>query len=105
MTWSFPSEFLVPPPLVDATVNVPPGSVTLDEGMDVWAGDDKVGSLVGVRLHPRTEQVSHLVVSTGGLVAEEHLVPRRAIATVDAQGIHLALTPDELRRLPQVEKA
>jgi hypothetical protein len=30
-------------------------------------------------------------------------VPRRAIATIDAQGIHLALTPDEVHRLPSVE--
>src|ERR671932_469413 len=92
-----------PPPPVDATANVPPGSVTLDDGMDIWAGDDKVGTLAGVRMHPRTEQVSHLVVSSGGLMAEERLVPRRAIATIDAQGIHLALTPDEVHRLPSVE--
>lgn len=104
MSWYAPSELLAPPPMVDATVNVPPGSVTLDDGMDVWAGDDKVGTLAGVRIHPRTEQVTHLVVSSGGLLAEERLVARRAVATVDAQGIHLALTPDELRRLPQVDK-
>ena len=103
MSWYVPSELIVPPPPVDATANVPPGSVTLDDGMDIWAGDDKVGTLAGVRMHPRTEQVSHLVVSAGGLMAEERLVPRRAIATIDAQGIHLALTPDEVHRLPGVE--
>ena len=105
MGWSLPYQYFEPPLPVEATMNVPPGSVTLDEGMEVWAGDDKVGTLAGVRVHPRTEQVSHLVVSSGGLLAEERLVPRRAVAAVDAQGIHLALTPDELRRLPRAEKA
>ena len=105
MSWYVPSELLVPPPPVNATVNVPPGSVTLDDGMDVWVGDDNVGTLAGVRIHPRTEQVTHLVVSSGGLLAEERLVPRRAIATVDAQGIHLGITADELRQLPTVEQA
>ena len=91
--------------MVGATVSVPLGSVTLDDGMEVWAGGAKVGSLAGVRVHSRTEQVSHLVVSAGGLQAEERWVARRAIETVDAQGIHLALTPDELHRLSPGEKA
>ena len=100
--WSLPYGYM-PPMEVETERNVPEGSVTLSEGMDVWTGDEQAGTLAGVRLHPRTEQVSHIVVSRGWLFEEERLVPRAAIAAVDDRGVHLRVSPDELRTLPRVD--
>ncbi len=104
MAWTLPYGYM-PPMDVETERNVPEGSVTLSEGMDVWAGDEKAGTLAGVRLHPRTEQVCHIVVSQGWLFEKERLVPRAAIAGVDDRGVHLRISPDELGVLPRVDPA
>lgn len=88
-------------PAVEIEKNVPDGSVTLTEGMDVWAGDEKAGAVAGVRLHPRTEQVSHIVISKGWLFPEERLVPRSAVARVDELGVHLKAPATETRTVEQ----
>lgn len=90
LAWNLPSTYLPPGANVETERNVPEGSVALAEGMDVWAGEDKVGTLEGVRIHPRTEHVTHIVISKGLLFPEERLVPAAAIRNVDAQGIHLS---------------
>ncbi len=105
MAWTLPYAYMAPPMEVETELNVPEGSVTLSEGMDVWAGDEQAGTLAGVRLHPQTEQVSHIVISQGWLFDEERLVPRAAIRAVDDRGVHLRISPDELRALPRVDPA
>ncbi len=90
-------------PNVEIEKNVPDGSVTLAEAMDVWAGDEKAGTVAGVRLHPRTEQVSHIVISKGWLFPEELLVPRSAVARVDERGVHLKAPAAEMRTVERPE--
>lgn len=98
--WIMPYSYYIPPANTEVDVNVPPDSVTLADGMDVLAGDEKVGTISGVRIHPRTEHISHIVVSHGWLFPEERIIPVSAIRTVDQEGVHLAPSVDELRTLP-----
>jgi sporulation protein YlmC with PRC-barrel domain len=98
--WFMPYPYPVPPADVEMDVNVPPGSVTLSDGMDVWVGDDKAGTVTGVRIHPRTDNVSHIVVSQGWLFPEERVIPISAVRSVDERGVHLALSVDDLRAIP-----
>jgi sporulation protein YlmC with PRC-barrel domain len=98
--WIMPYSYSIPPSNTEIDVNVPAGSVTLADGMNVWAGDEKVGTITGVRIHPRTEHISHIVVSHGWLFPEERIIPASAIRTVDQEGVHLAPSVDELRALP-----
>lgn len=98
--WVMPYTYYIPPSNTEIDVNVPAGSMTLAEGMDVLAGDEKVGTITGVRLHPQTEHVSHIVVSHGWLFPEERLIPASAIRTVDQEGVHLAPAVSELQTLP-----
>jgi uncharacterized protein YrrD len=79
--------------------NVPPGSVELTEGMPIWAEDEQVGTLAGVRVHPRTEQVSHLIISHGWVFHTEQVVARSTIRAIDERGIQLNLTRDAVRDL------
>jgi uncharacterized protein YrrD len=97
--WHMPYSYSMPPANVEVDVNVPAGSITLSEGMDVWAGDDKAGTITGVRIHPRTEHVSHIVVSHGWLFPEERIIPVSAVRSVDARGVHLAPSIEELRAM------
>jgi uncharacterized protein YrrD len=85
--------------------NVPDGSVTLSEGTDVWAGQDQVGTVAGVRLHPRTNQVTHIVVSKGWLFPEEQVLPIDMVGAVDEQGLHLRATAAELHAGVDRERA
>jgi len=98
--WVMPYAYTVPPDDAEVDVNVPAGSVTLAEGMEVWAGNDKAGTITGVRIHPVTDHVSHIVVSHGWLFPEERIIPVSAIRTIDERGVHLAPSVDELRALP-----
>lgn len=98
--WVMPYSYYIPPSNTEVDVNVPPGSVTLADGMDVLAGDEKVGTITGVRIHPRTEHISHIVVSHGWLFPEERIIPASAIRAVDQEGVHLAQSVDELRTFP-----
>jgi uncharacterized protein YrrD len=93
--WNLPYRYMYAPPPESVTteVNVPEGSVSLIEGMDVWVGDQKAGTLAGVRFHPRQNYVTHLLVSKGWLFPEEQIVPTSAIASVDERGILLVAPP------------
>ena len=90
--WYLPDHtmYTARPEMIETEMNVPEGSVTLSEGMDVWAGDEKAGTLAGVRIHPQSERVSHIVVSQGWLFPEERVLPVVEITAVDERGIHLA---------------
>jgi sporulation protein YlmC with PRC-barrel domain len=92
-------------PVDVSEADVPPDSIVLSEGMDVWAENEKVGTLAGVRLDPRTEQVSHLIISHGWLFHTEQVVPRSTVRAIDDRGIHLNLTRDALRSLGQSSSA
>ena len=95
--WYYPGTYAGMPPMpVDTEKNVPEGSVTLTEGLQVWTGDEQVGTIAGVRVHPRSGRVTHIVVSKGWLFPEERLLPAALINTVDDLGVHLATRRDEL---------
>ena len=102
MAWHMPYAYAPIPPM-EAEVNVPEGSITLAEGMDVWAGDEKIGTIAGVRLHPRTETVSHIIISRGWLFPEERMVPRAAVGGIDERGLHLRVNSDKLRLMPAAD--
>ncbi len=108
MGWHVPYTYmgtLIPPAAVETERNVPEGSMTLTEGMDVWARDEKAGTIAGVRIHPQTERVTHIVVSDGWLFPDEHLLAVNAITTVDDRGVHLAIAPRDLQASLQPERA
>ncbi len=87
----------VPMEPVETELNEPEGSTVLSEGMDILVGDEKAGSLAGVRVHPRSRVVTHLIISQGWLFPEERVVPASGVRAVDELGIHLSASPDELR--------
>jgi sporulation protein YlmC with PRC-barrel domain len=61
---------------------------------------EEAGSVQRAVLDPDTDQVSHFVVSTGGLFGRDVLVPRDALegATRDGDSLRVDLTKDELEK-------
>src|SRR5919201_2599070 len=63
---------------------------------------DEAGSVARAVVNPETNEVTEFVVSTGALFGRDVLVPRREIgrASPDGDAIRLALTREEIERLP-----
>jgi hypothetical protein len=60
------------------------------------------GSIQRVLFDPRRDEVTRVVVATGGLPGRDVLVPREELqrATAEGHALHLHLIRDDLERLP-----
>lgn len=85
-------------------VNIPDGTVALEEGADVIAADDeRVGSVDAVLTEPEADRATHLVVSEGVLFADRKLVPMQWVDLVLENEVHLAVPSTVLEDLPDYE--
>ncbi len=82
--------------------NIPEDTVALKEGAKVVSADDKyVGNIECILTDPRTERVTHLLVSKGLLLKEGKLVPTRWVNIVGEDEVHLAVGSRLLDQLPE----
>jgi sporulation protein YlmC with PRC-barrel domain len=86
---------------VDTVPDQLPGEDEVSPGERVHAKDGDIGHVQGIVADPGTGRV------TGLLLREQHLlrrrtvlIPRSAVAEVDADGFHLDLTTQQVRGLP-----
>ncbi len=77
-----------------------PPTPTLPIGAAVHARDGAYGSLEKVVVDPHARRVTHLVIGAGWLAKDHRVVPIDLVQGVDARGIHLEASADELNRLP-----
>jgi sporulation protein YlmC with PRC-barrel domain len=75
--------------------------VDLDAKVRTRDGED-IGSVDRAIVDPRTNEVTHVVVSTGAIFGRDIVVPREDVerANQDGDTIQLDLTKDELERFP-----
>jgi sporulation protein YlmC with PRC-barrel domain len=75
--------------------------VDLDAKVRARDGDE-IGSVNRAIVDPRTNEVTHVVVSTGAIFGRDIVVPREDVerANQDGDTIQLDLTKDELERFP-----
>ena len=80
--------------------------VDLDAKVRTRDGED-AGSVERVVLNPETKTVTHFVLSTGGLLGRNVLMPRDELERADRDGdaIRVRLTKDELEQLPTFRDA
>jgi sporulation protein YlmC with PRC-barrel domain len=80
--------------------------VDLDAKVRTRDGED-AGTVQRAVVDPRTNEVTEFVVSTGGFLGKDVLVPRGEIERADTDGdaIRLNLSKDELERLPSYAPA
>ncbi|HMQ52838.1 MAG TPA: PRC-barrel domain-containing protein [Anaerolineae bacterium] len=71
------------------------------EGVDVYTTDDqKVGRIERIVLNPKTDKVTHLVVSSGFIFTQEKLIPVDLVTSATEERVTLERKSDNLPELP-----
>ena len=100
---------MAPPgqPSVPQTVTydrVPFGEVLVRRGEAVHATDGDIGRVQGLVVDPADHAVTHILLDEGHLWGKKRVaIPIGAMAAVDAGGVRLRCTKDEVRDLPPVD--
>jgi sporulation protein YlmC with PRC-barrel domain len=82
---------------------VPVGEVEVRRGQHVHATDGQIGSVRGLVIDPTDHHVTHILLDEGHLWGKKEVsIPISAVTNVD-DGVHIDLTKDAVRDLPQVE--
>lgn len=92
-----------PGPRVVAEDRVPTGEVQVRRRQPVHAVDGDIGRVRGLAVEPDTGHVTHVLLDEGHLWGKKTVgIPISAVESV-RDGIHLNLTKDEIRDLPEIE--
>jgi sporulation protein YlmC with PRC-barrel domain len=93
-----------PGPLPVTYDKVPTDEVEVRRDERVHAKDGDIGRIKGLVIDPSDHHVTHLLLQEGHLWGKHEVaIPIGAIESVDAEGVRLHLTKDEVRDLPPVE--
>lgn len=85
-------------------VNIPEGTVALEEGAKVIAADgEHVGQVEAVLTEPQADRATHLIVSEGLFFPDRKLVPAQWVNMVLEKEVHLAVPARLLEELPEYE--
>lgn len=87
------------PEASDVTVNAPPGTVGLHEGMTVQSSDGaKIGSIKSLEADPASETITEIVVKHGFISSHEFAIPADLVKSIDSDTVHLSLSEDEVNQ-------
>lgn len=101
--WGTPAYVDTAPPAV--VRNVPEGSVSLEPGAPVTSADgDHLGDVEEVLTAGDTGTTTHLVIEEGVLFKHRKLVPTAWVASVDDDGVRLAVNADVVENAPEYEE-
>jgi hypothetical protein len=81
-----------------------PGEAEVSHGQHAHATDRDIGHVQGIAVDPDTGRVTSVLVRTGHLLSHKAvMVPRSAVAQVDADGFHLNITAQQVHDLPPAD--
>lgn len=94
----------VDPQLPAASVEcIPDGEVSVRRGDRVHADGGEIGRVRGVVAVPPEGEVTHVLLDEGHLWARKRVaIPIQDVTGIDADGVSVALTKDEIKDLPPV---
>lgn len=108
--WWRPAMHMPPPAMTVFTpkprtgLDIPEGSIAMEEGADVYSSDDKhVGSIGQLIVDPQDNRVSHFVVGKGLLFKENKLIPVTWVADIEEDKVRLSVGSGTLDRLPEYQ--
>ncbi len=85
---------------------VPVGEVEVRRGERVHATDGDIGRVQGLVVDQSDHHVTHVLLKEGHLWGKKDVaVPMGSVKLVDAEGVHLDLSGDEVKALPPVALA
>jgi hypothetical protein len=89
---------------VDIVPDQLPGEAEVPHGQHAHATDGDIGHVQGIAVDPATGRVTSVLLRTGRLWSRKAvLVPRSAVAEVDAAGFHLNITAQQVHDLPPAD--
>jgi len=89
---------------VDIVPDQLPGEAEVSHGQHAHATDGDVGHVQGIAVDPATGRVASVLIRTGHLWSRKAvLVPRSAVAEVDAGGFHLNISARQVHDLPRAD--
>ena len=97
---------MAPPPLPEPRYDyrLPPGEVLVRRGERIHASDGEIGRVRGLVVDPADGKVSHVLLDEGHLWGRKRVaIPIRAVTGIDAEGVAVGLSKDEIRDLPPVD--
>lgn len=90
--------------VAQTTTNIPEGDVAIRNGANIISQDDQhVGDVSEVKTSG--DKATHLVISQGLLFKSHKLIPVDWISEVDDNEVHLAVTANMLKTLPDYQPA
>lgn len=107
--WGYPGYrayfgFLEPPYAKTTELQIPEGTVPLEEGADVISSDNEhVGSVEQIFTDPETGRATHFVISQGLLFKDRKLVPTAWIESMSAGRVSLGIDADFLETIESYE--
>ncbi|MBS2553906.1 hypothetical protein KGQ19_44345 [Catenulispora sp. NL8] len=85
---------------------VPAGGVRIRSGERVSARDGHLGHVRGLVVDPADEAVTHILLDEGHLWGHKRVaIPVGAVTGIDAEGVRVRLTKQQIKDLPPVEVA
>ncbi|MGH9044929.1 MAG: hypothetical protein ACRDVP_08895 [Acidimicrobiales bacterium] len=84
--------------------NVPEGEVEIRRGQRVNASDGPIGRIHGFVVDPSDHQVTHVLLDEGHLWGKKQVcIPVSSVTGIDAGGVHLSMSKQDVGTLPAVE--
>lgn len=93
------APFHTPGPLLVEHVNVPPDDAVVTKGDRVFCSDRECGNVADVVMDPDTDKALGFVVARGFLFKRDVEVPLGWIDRVEADGVHLKMTAEQVEEL------
>jgi len=88
------------PLVTEVEQNIPESTVAMKEGAKVISADgDNLGRLERVLAEPALDQITHLLISTGGLARKLKLIPAQWVLTLGEDEVHLRVKKDQVEEL------
>ena len=86
--------------------NIPDGTVAMKEGAKVISAEGKlVGNVEHILAEGPTEQITHLLVSSGIFTKETKLIPITWVNTIDEDEVRLYVKKASVKKLPDTSTA
>lgn len=102
--WGMPGTVGNDPLTMVKRINVPEGSLVIPEGTNVYSlDDDHVGDVYSVHMDKQNNHLTHFIISQGLLFKDYKMIPTFWIEEVNQDGIHLAVSTEQLKALPAFE--
>jgi hypothetical protein len=91
-------------PATTTVERIPVGEVSVRRGERVHAVDGEIGRVRGLVVLPPDSEVTHVLLDEGHLWGRKRVaIPIRDVSGIDADGVAVRLSKDEIKDLPPVD--